>query len=615
MCGIAGCVGHESATEFVTESLETLEYRGYDSIGIAFQNAAVPSLEVIKSLGGAANLRAVLPNNSQEATSAIGHTRWATTGEVTEHNAHPHTNEDGTIAVVHNGAIENYAELKKEITDKGYGFSSETDTEVVPHLIDYYRKEGASAEDAFEQAMKRLEGAYAILSYMSDKPGTLYAARVGSPLVLGVNGKEHFAASDPSVLTDHTKEAVFLDDYEMAILSPKGYRIKSLSKGISTTRPPEEISDVFEKATLGEFPHYMLKEIYDSPDTVRAAISGRVFPDRSMLKLGGLEDKKEELRNIDRLIIVGCGTSYHAGLVGERLIEEVAGIPVEVDLASEFKYSNEPFEANTAVIAISQSGETADTIGALEKAKDFGMLKLGVINSPGSTIDRVTDAGVHCRAGKEISVASTKAFTSQVTVLAEIALAIGKVRNENSHAIMQELTNLPGKIEELLEDTTAIQIAAKKYAHYKNFLYMGRGYEYPSALEGALKLKEISYINANGISAGEMKHGTLALIDEDFPTMAIATNGSVLDKTLSNIEEIKARKGPVITLANRDNEKIEEMVKAGRIDDVIYVPSSLEQTQPILNGIALQLFAYYVAAEKGEAIDRPRNLAKSVTVE
>lgn len=608
MCGIAGCVGHEHAIEFVTDSLEALEYRGYDSVGVAFPDD--DRLELVKTLGGVADLREMLLADEVQATDAIGHTRWATHGQVALNNTHPHTNDGQTIAVVHNGTLENHTVLRRDLQADGYEFKSETDTEVIPHLLDRYIREGMEPEEAFEATVKRLTGAYAILATFTAKPGTIYAARLGSPLVLGVNGSEHFAASDPSVLTDHTKKAVFLDDYEIAELSPDGYSSRDLRAGRDTTRAPEQLSEAQEKAVLGDFEHFMLKEIYDAPDTVRDAISGRVKPQENLVKLGGLESIKGQLREVERLIIVACGTSYHAGLVGEKLIQEIAGIPVEVQLASEFKYNNEPFDGHTAVMGISQSGETADTIGALEKAAEYGMLRLGVVNSPGSTIDRITDAGVHCRAGQEVSVASTKAFISQVTVLTEIALALSKNRNTLHHPIMQELVELPGKIEEILADTSAIQAASAKYAKAKNFLYIGRGYEHPSAVEGALKLKEISYIHAEGCSAGEMKHGTLALIDEDFPTMAIATDGELYDKTLSNIEEIRARKGPVVALASEGNEGIKD-----HADDVLYVPKTLEQLQPILNGVVLQLFAYYVAVEKGLNVDRPRNLAKSVTVE
>jgi glutamine---fructose-6-phosphate transaminase (isomerizing) len=619
MCGIAGCVGHENAVGFVAEGLTALEYRGYDSAGIAFPESNSPGLGVIKELGSVSRLVAQIPPEASAATTAIGHTRWATHGKPTVENAHPHINNDGTIAVVHNGTIENHEPLRQELRSLGYTFKSETDTEVIPHLFDHYLKEGQEPDEAFTNAVRRLVGAYAILAHFSEDPHTIYAARRGSPLVLGVKGAQRFAASDPRVINLGTRWASFLDDNELAKLSAdERYRTWHI-EGYKTTRPPKELSDDYEVADKGEFEHFMLKEIYDSPQTVRAAISGRVHPEKEKegdkIKLGGLQDPEvqEKLEYTNRLAIVGCGTSYHAGLIGERLIEEVAGIPVEVQLASEFQYRQEPIDRDTAVVAITQSGETIDTIGALQKAKDSRLLTLGINNSPGSTIDRITDAGVHCRAGAEVSVASTKAFISQVTVLAELALALGKDNTKTTELrqqLMEELTVLPDKIEQILENAPAIEEAAKKYARYRNFLYIGRGYEYTSAIEGALKLKEISYIHAEGYAAGEMKHGTIALIDEEFPTFAIATNGSVYDKTLSNIEEIKARKGPVIALATEGNDNIK-----GIADDVLYIPASMEQTQPILNAIALQLFAYYVAVEKGYNVDRPRNLAKSVTVE
>jgi len=613
MCGIAGCVGHEGAPEFVIDALEALEYRGYDSAGIAIEDAG--RLQVIKTLGDAATLCSDVEPAIYTAQTAIGHTRWATHGEVSMSNGHPHVNEAGTIAVVCNGTIENYQELKADLQLDGYTFSSETDTEVVPHLFDRYLRDGAEPDQAFRQTLKQLVGAYAIVALASDAPGTLYAARVSSPLVLGVDvGKEgHFAASDPAVLIEHTKKAVFLEDYDVATLRSDGYEISHLKNGRVGIRVPQDIGEVYEKANKGDYPHYMLKEIHDSPETILAATRGRVRPQEGIIKLGGLESVKERLRSTERIIIVACGTSYYAGLIGESLIEEIADLPVEVQAASEFKYKKEPLDKNTAIIAISQSGETADTIAALEKADEYGLLKLGIVNAPGSTISRITDAGVYCHAGPEVSVASTKAFTSQVTVLTEIAMSLAKRSNKLSPLLMAELTRLPEKIEAFLSDQASlenIQMVAKKYAAAKNFLFIGRGYNYPNALEGALKLKEISYIHAEGYSAGEMKHGPLAMIDEDFPTVAIVTDSPQFDKTMSNVAEIKARKGAVIALATEGNMTVKQIA-----DDVIYVPKSLEQTQPLLNGIALQLFAYYVAVEKGMNVDRPRNLAKSVTVE
>jgi glucosamine--fructose-6-phosphate aminotransferase (isomerizing) len=620
MCGIVGCVGHENAVGFALDGLGELENRGYDSMGIAFPTSLMPEqgsdvwtpkLKVIKSLAGVSGIEEVLTTADNTATTAIGHTRWATHGKPSKINAHPHTNQDSTIAVAHNGVIENYMDLRRDLEANGYTFSSETDTEVIPHLIDYYLENGQEPEEAFRSAIKRLTGAYAILTCQSVQPNTVYTAKLGSPLVLGVNGSEHFAASESRVWTNHTKKAISLEDRNIGIISTEGYQIKSL-QGRHIPKVPKELSIDFEQAELGDYPYWMLKEIHDQPETVRAAISGRVFPEQNMVKLGGLEgaEIQEKLRQTERIVIAACGTSYNAGLIGKRLIEEIARIPVEVELASEFASSKGPLSSRTAVLAISQSGETADTRAAIEKANNLGLLTLGVNNTPGSNIDQITDAGVHCRAGQEISVASTKAFTSQVVIMAEIAMALSKESNDLQQPLMQELVALPDKIKQILANAPAIETIAKKYAGSEHFYFLGRGYEHPSALEGALKLKEISYIHAEAYAAGEMKHGPIALIEEEFPTFAIATDSTVYEKTVSNISEIKARSGPVVALATEGNESIRE-----KVDDVIYVPSSMEQTQPILNSVAMQLFAYYAAVEKGLNVDRPRNLAKSVTVE
>lgn len=609
MCGIAGCVGHEYAPEFVTESLIALQTRGYDSAGVAYIQAGEICVE--KVVGRPGGLLSKLPNDGGDITTAIAHNRWATHGEVTETNAHPHLNNNGDIGVVQNGTVDNHLRLREELISEGYKIKSETDTELIPNLIDLYRNQGMSPEEAFEAAIAKLAGANAVLAVFKEEPNTIYAATTGSTLVLGVNGDEHYVASQASVvLADGSKKGIPLEDHEMAILSVDGYRTKDLKKGVDTTRKPLSIFEINEKAELGNFPHFMLKEIYDQPSTVRAAISGRILPNEDIVKLGGLEDRQEQLRRLKRLIIVACGTSRHAGLMGERLFEEIANIPVEVKFSSEFNFSKEPIDKDTAVLAISQSGETADTVVALKKAAQLDLLRLGINNTPGSKIDRMTDAGVHCRAGEEVSVASTKAFTAQVTVLTEMALALSKSKNSLHHSLMEALVALPNKIEEILKDTSKIEEAAEKYAKAKNFLYIGRGYEYITAMEGALKLTEISYIHAQALEAGEMKHGPIALIDEDFPTMAIATDGEVYDKTAANISEIRARKGPVIALASEGNEEIKEQV-----DDVLYVPKTIEQLQPILNGVVLQLFAYHIAVKKGLDVDLPRNLAKSVTVE
>lgn len=612
MCGIAGCVGHEGGPDFVLEGLSTLEYRGYDSAGIGYP--AGERIEVVRAVGKLANLVAALGDTVPDSDTAIGHTRWATHGRKIVANAHPHTNEDSTIAVVVNGIFENYVELKESLVKNGHLFRSETDTEIVPHLIESYLEDGYEPEAAFEASLAQLDGNFAVLAMMAHSPGKLYAANIGAPLALGITENDgRFIASDPLAFSERTSKVVILEDNDLAIVTQDDYHVGNYKEKVRTTPLPQDLADLYEeehaKAELGGFPHYMLKEIHDSAETVHSAIRGRILADEGIVKLGGLESVQERLRNIDRIIIVSCGTSYFAGLIGEALIEEVAEIPVEVQLASEFCAKKEPIDKNTAVLAISQSGETADTVSALRKAKFLNLLTLGVVNAPGSTISRLTDAGVYCRAGEERSVASTKAFTSQVIVLSEIALALAKHSNELSRPLMHELTELPDTINRFLKDTSQIKDIAERYAASKNFLFIGRGYNFPNAMEGALKLKEISYIHAEGISSGEMKHGTIALIDKDFPTMAIATDGSELEKVMSNIEEIKARGGPVIAVASEGNAAIKNIV-----DDVIYVPNTMEQVQPILNGIALQLFAYYVAAKKGADIDQPRNLAKSVTV-
>lgn len=613
MCGIAGCVAHHEAVKFVTDGLDQMEERGYDSAGLVYPGESTPQLEVIRAIGPVENLRALIPVKAALATTAIGHTRWATHGEVSVENAHPQINTDGTIAVVHNGVIENHGELQKELEALGYVFRSGTDTEVVPHLLDHHLQSGAEPDEAFNKTVRRLEGAYAILASFGIEPDTIYAARRGSPLLMGVRGKERFVASMRSIIRPHTRWIDPLKNYEMARLSADEEKYKTWQfDGKITTRQPSEDTGEIESASKGNFEHWMLKEIYDAPKIVREAMRGRIYAEEGLVKLGGLEDPavQKRLKDIDRLAIVACGTSYHAGLIGERLFEEVAGMPVKVHLASEFQYRNEPMDRYTAVLGISQSGETADTIGALHKAKSRGLLTLGINNSAGSEMEAITHAGVHCRAGREKSVASTKAFVSQVTILAEMALAFSDEGAPLRQPLMEELAALPTKIEQVLASADDIKAAAQKYAKYANFLFLGRGYEHISAMEGALKLKEISYVHAEAYSAGEMKHGPIALIDEEFPTFAIATDSPVYEKMISNIQEIKARKGKIIALATEGNELIKDLV-----DDVLYVPASLEQTQPILNAVVMQLFAYYVAVERGLNIDRPRNLAKSVTVE
>ena len=609
MCGIVGYIGkQQKAVDAVLDGLTALEYRGYDSAGIAFRSGK--SITVDKQVGRVQTLRDALPEGAQSA-AAIGHTRWATHGTPTILNAHPHFNASKTILAVHNGIIENYAELRDHLQQQGYVFVSETDTEVIPHLIDYYRRSSSTFTEAFEQALDQLRGAYALAVIASEEPDALYAAKLSSPLVLGVGDDFCVLASDPSAIHEHTKQVVYLNDYEYVRARSNGkYHLKDFKNALPVTRATEELDYDADVASKGDYAHFMLKEIYEAPQTLRSATLGRIRLEQNTVKLGGLESVAEQLKYIDRIVIVACGTSYYAGLVGEYLIEEIAGIPVEVQLASEFKYRNEPFSRSTALLAISQSGETADTIAALKKVEDYGVLRLGVVNAIGSTIARLTDAGVYCHAGPEQAVASTKAFIAQVTVLALIALHLSNGSSELYKPLLRELNELPGKAETVLAQAKIIEKLAKKYAKHRDFLFIGRNYGYPCALEGALKLKEVSYIHAEGYAAGEMKHGPLAMIEPDFPTFVITPNGPLLEKTYSNIEEIRARKGKILALATVGNKAITKLA-----DDVIFMPKTLEQTTPLLAAIAMQLFSYYVAVEKDFDVDRPRNLAKSVTVE
>ncbi|HEY5806290.1 MAG TPA: glutamine--fructose-6-phosphate transaminase (isomerizing) [Candidatus Saccharimonadales bacterium] len=610
MCGIVGYIGGNAGGRVVLDGLKALEYRGYDSAGIAVfgpdGNAKllrqVGRVEGLEKLASAANI--------SESRMAIGHTRWATHGKPSVVNAHPHANSDGTTFVVHNGIIENYAELREWLTHKGYVFASETDTEVVPHLIDYYLKKTGSFEKAFADAMAEIRGAYAILASSAYEAEKLFAARLSSPMVVGVGKNECIVASDPSAILQHTKEVVYVQDNEMVVVEPGSYRITDLKNAKTIKRETEHLDFDVSQVDLGGYPHFMLKEIFEAPQTIRLASLGRSNAATNTVKLGGLESVAGQLQYCDRIVIVACGTSYYAGLVGEYLIEEIAGVPVEVQLASEFKYRSEPFSRSTALLAISQSGETADTIAALKKVEDYGVLRLGIVNAVGSTIARMTDAGVYCHAGPEQAVASTKAFIAQVTVLLLIALNLAKKRNELYKPLLAEIEALPAKAEAILKQAGKIKKIAEKYKDYRDFLFMGRRYSYPGALEGALKLKEISYIHAEGYAAGEMKHGPLAMIDENFPTFALATRSPMLDKTISNMQEIKARSGRIVAVATEGDKTV-----AKHADDVIYIPMTLEQTSPILEAIVVQLFAYYIAVAKNYNVDRPRNLAKSVTVE
>lgn len=611
MCGIVGYIGPDSTgVSVVTAGLQALEYRGYDSAGVAY--VSENGIQLTKQAGRVQALVDTLGEALPTSNTAIGHTRWATHGTPTNVNAHPHFNADKSIMVVHNGIIENYAELREKLKSQGYAFVTDTDTEVIPHLLDYYAKQTEGFQEAFAHTLKQLRGAYGLLVMTSLDPDHLYAARLGSPLVLGITeDKALIVASDPAALMAHTKQVVYLNDYEYLVAARGGeYTIHDMQKDTKVERSTETLDYDATEAMLGDYPHFMLKEIFETPQTIRSATLGRVKPESGIVKLGGLESVSDQLKYIDRIVIVACGTASFAALLGEYAIEELAGIPVEVQIGSEFKYRNEPFSRSTALIVVSQSGETADTIAAVKKVENYGVLKLGVVNAIGSTLSRITDAGVYCHAGPEQAVASTKAFLAQYTILLLIGLHLSNGKSDQYMPLLEELHALPQKAEAVLANAEQIQKLAKKYASAKDFMFVGRGYGYPLALEGTLKMKECTLIHAEGYAAGELKHGPLALIDESFPTFAIATDSELLEKTYSNIEEIRARKGPIIAVATEGNEQIKDLA-----DDIIYVPKSLEQTSPLLSAIVVQLFAYYIAVEKGLDVDKPRNLAKSVTVE
>jgi glucosamine--fructose-6-phosphate aminotransferase (isomerizing) len=563
----------------------------------------------VRSVGPVAVLQDVLKREKYESNIGIGHTRWATHGEPDEKNAHPHMDCLGRIAVVHNGIIENYKEIRDYLIKKGHVFSSETDTEIIPHLIEDFLKEGRNFRDAFCNSVSMIHGAYAIAVLDAQNDTKIYATRVASPLVIGVGGGENFLASDPSALVGKTKEIIYLKDGEIAEITPSEINITNLSNHVV----PHEIVELewtLEQAQKGDFPYFMMKEIFEEPETVLSAMRGRIDRKNGTIRLGGLENVKEKLRNAKRIIIIACGTSFYAGLLGEYLFEEIAGIPTEVQTASDFRYRKEPFNEGTVMLAISQSGETADTLAALKKAKECGLFTLGLVNTVGSSIARETDAGVYNHAGPEIGVASTKAFVSQYTILVLMALFLSKTKKSDIKNIITELELIPEKISSILKQAPRIEVLAKKYAKYQDFFFLGRRYGYPVAMEGALKLKEISYIHAEGYGGGEMKHGPIAMINSEFPTVAIALNNTVSEKMYSNIQEIKARKGLVIAIANEKNK--ENLVLA---DDVFVIPETIELLEPLLAIIPLQIFAYSVGVLRGNNIDKPRNLAKSVTVE
>lgn len=606
MCGIFAYTGSKKASPILLEGLSMLEYRGYDSAGIY-----MPGFDVVKTPGAVAELTKRMTKD-YPATSGIAHLRWATHGAPNEVNAHPHGDCDGDVFVIHNGIIENFRELKEELLAGGHTFKSETDTEVIAHLIEGALKDKLNFEDAVIDTLKKLRGTYGLLISYAKDPDTIITARMGSPVVVGLGDGENFIASDATPILKHTKQMMFLSDGDVAIITPTTHRVRTLLE-IEVDRPSETITWDVGEASRGGYPHFMLKEMTESPEVIENALRGRLIMEEGKAKLGGLEAVEKELQNIDRLIIVGCGTAYYAGLIGEYLIESLAGVPVEVELASEFRYRKPVIRPNTAVLAISQSGETLDTLEAIREAKRHGALTLGIVNTVGSTIARETDAGVYNHAGPEIGVASTKALVSQVVILSLVALFLGRTRSlskDDGVALANALKSLPELAKKVLEQSEEIRKVANVYKDSRDFLFIGRKFSYPAALEGALKLKEVSYVHAEGYGAGEMKHGPLAMIDEKFPTVAIVPQDSVYEKTVSNMIEIRTRKGPVIAIATAGDEKIKEVS-----DHVIYIPKASEELSVVLSIIALQLFAYHFAADKGLNVDRPRNLAKSVTVE
>lgn len=607
MCGIVAYIGKNQALPVLLDGLRRLEYRGYDSSGVA-----ILGLEVIaeKAVGKIINLEEKLIGKNLVGTLGIAHTRWATHGEPNEINAHPHHDCTGKIWVVHNGIIENYQELKKELINRGHIFVSQTDTEVLAHLIESFYK--GDITKALQKTLKIVKGTYGIAAFTADEPGKIVAARSGSPLVVGLGDDETVIASDVSAILRHTKQVIYLDDGEIAEINGAGFRIYN-AQAEEIDKTVESIEWDLDKIEKQGFEHFMLKEIFEQPETIINSIRGRVLVEEGKVKLGGLDDVLERLRAIDKIKIVACGTAMHAGLVGKYMLEEYAGISTEVDCASEFRYRKPIIDSKTAVIVISQSGETADTLAAMRESKEKGALTLGIVNTVGSSIARETHAGVYNHIGPEIAVASTKAFLSQVSILALFTVLFGRQRAMSvtmGERILKELTNLPDKIKTILEQNENIKEIVEKYGEYDHFAFLGRKYNNPVAFEGALKLKELSYIHAEGFQAGEMKHGPIALIDENFPTMFIAPRDSVYEKNISNIQEIKTRKGKVIAIATEGDEEIAKIV-----DDVIYIPKTLEMLTPILSVIPLQFFAYYAAVLRGNDVDKPRNLAKSVTVE
>lgn len=622
MCGIVGYVGSNDACPFLVSGLRRLEYRGYDSAGIATLNST-DGFRVARVAGRIDLLEKAVSHKAMVGKLGIGHTRWATHGPPTEENAHPHFGGNGVVSLAHNGVIENYEALKQVLLSRGYQFKSATDSEVVAHLIADCLKNNSSHSssspdqvdryvEAVQQTLLQLRGTYGLVILFRDRPDLLLAARCGSPLVIGVGKGEQFIASDTSPLVGYTERIIYLADHQIAVLKPDSIQVLHRDQG--KVRP--EVQTLSAQATdvsLEGFDHYMLKEIYEQPQSIRNALRGRLDKDNATAKFGGLNLTPQQLRSTERIVLTGCGTSWHSALVGEYLIEELARIPVEVEYASELRYRNPPVSNDTLIFGITQSGETADTLAALREMKRKGHHTLAICNVVGSSIAQLADGGIYLHAGPEIGVASTKAFTSQLVVLSMLALYFGRLRFlsfEAGQRIIRQLELLPNVVEQTLNCHDRVREVAAKYAHASNFLYLGRYYNFPAALEGALKLKEISYIHAEGYPAAEMKHGPIALVDEHTPSMFIVPRGAVYDKVLSNLQEVKARGGPVIAIVDQEDPQVMSLA-----DDVIMVPKAEDFLQPIVNAIPLQLLAYEIACLRGCDVDKPRNLAKSVTVE
>lgn len=610
MCGIVGYIGKNQAAPVLLEGLKRLEYRGYDSAGIAVFDKE--KINTTKTVGKVKNLISCVNYKFPQGKLGIAHTRWATHGKPSKNNTHPHCDCHQKIWLAHNGIVENYLELKNDLIKHGHKFYSQTDTEVIAHLIEEFSKDDVSLEKAVLSALKKIKGTYGLVIISQDEQGKMIVARNASPLLIGVGDKEYIVASDASAIISYTKKVIYLNDLELAVITNEGLKIFDINEEPIIKKFKKIEWDAEEISKCG-YKHYMLKEIHEIPEAIKNSIRGRMILEEGLAKLGGLEPVNEKLREIDRIIIVACGSARFAGLVGEYMLEEYAGIPVEVEYASEFRYRRAVLDKHTAVLAISQSGETADTLAAIKEAKHKGILTLGIVNVVGSTIARETDAGIYNHIGPEISVATTKAFVSQIIILALLTVFLGRYRQMSlitGKRILNSISKLPNQIEKIFTDEKKIENIAKKLSQYKNFLYLGRKYNFPIALEGALKLKEISYFHAEGEPTGEMKHGPIAMINSIFPCIFIAPKDSVYDKVISGIEEIKARNGRIIVIATEKDKRIVKLTP-----DVIYIPKNLEMLNPVLAAAVVQLLGYYVGVNLGYDVDKPKNLAKSVTVE